>query len=87
MNSVTHLQPCYDMYKHAEENCTDIRWSIAHDFLSQNRKFQFWKGSVPLTRHLHQFEVLVPTTTMSEQLHPDKDRLRLIILEMRASGG
>ena len=37
-------------------------------------------------RHMLAFDIVVPLATRSEQLHPDKENLRLMILDMCAQG-
>jgi len=44
------------------------------------------RGSTPLTRHIHPFEIPVPPSTLNEQLNTDKDSLHQQIWEMRAQG-
>ena len=53
---------------------------------SRTGKFQFLRGTTPLTRHTHPFEIPMPTSTKTAQLNTDKDLLRKQILEMREQG-
>jgi hypothetical protein len=42
--------------------------------------------SVPLTRHIHHFDIPLPQSTESDHRNPDKAQLRADILAMRARG-
>jgi hypothetical protein len=42
--------------------------------------------SVPLTRHIHRFNIPLPVSTERSLQNPDKEWLRAEILAMRASG-
>jgi hypothetical protein len=44
------------------------------------------RGSVPLTRHILAFDIAVPSATKSDQLHPDKEQLRSMILALWVRG-
>jgi hypothetical protein len=53
---------------------------------SRTEKFQFLRGSTPLTRHILPFDIPVPTSTLSEQLNEDKTLLRKRVLKMHQQG-
>ena len=44
------------------------------------------RDSVPLTRHIHRFDIAVVQSTESRLRNPDKEQLRADILTMRAKG-
>jgi hypothetical protein len=44
------------------------------------------RGSVPLTRHIHRFDIPVPHSTESRLRNPDKEHLRADILAMLQKG-
>lgn len=52
---------------------------LAQENLSQ-------RGAIPFTRHIHPFDIPVPTSTLSNQLNTDKGLLRQQILKMHQLG-
>jgi hypothetical protein len=44
------------------------------------------RGTVPLTRHIHAFDIPLSSSTESDLRNPDKDHLRTKILTMRTDG-
>jgi hypothetical protein len=70
-------------HPHAEYDLIDY---IALQSLTTTKSL-LWRGRVSLTRHNIEFPIPLPSSTLSDHLNPDKEKLRETIFDFGVRAG